>query len=268
MTFTLTRRARGLLLFLSAASYTAWFSGLGDRTDAAGFDAGYPASLSTPHFDTAPPVAAVIARDPFAGAPSHDGGSKPAGPASTLADDSAVPQRIAGSAPSVVVPNIGDIANASVPLPLVVRATIVGSNPVAYVENGTAMDIVRVGDTLGELRVVKIDLSGLTFADGSRLELPGAAAVSAPPTPQPVSVAERLDQIRVLLTKLDARSERNTAPRATAAPAPSETPGFPSPAPLATVDARGIPVGVNPTSDPSAPTPYPDPYPYAPAVHR
>jgi hypothetical protein len=265
---TLTRRARGWLLFLSAASYTAWFSGLGDRSDAAGFDATYPASVSTPHFDAAPVVAAVIARDPFAGAPSHDAGSKPVDTTASFAQDAGPLQRIAGTAPSVIVPNIGDIANASAPLPLVVRATIVGSNPVAYVENGSAMDIVRVGDTLGEQRVVKIDLNGLTFADGSRLELPGAAGVAPPPAAQPVSVAQRLDQIRVLLTHLDARIMQSPAPPPVSVPLPSSTPGFPSPAPLATVDSRGIPVGVNPTSDPNAPTPYPDPYPYAPAVHR
>ena len=51
---------------------------------------------------------------------------------------------------------------------LAVRATIVGPNPVAYVENGTVMDIVRVGDTLGEQRIVRIDLRGITFGDGSQ----------------------------------------------------------------------------------------------------
>lgn len=269
MKTTLTHRARGWLLFLSAASYTAWFSGLGERTDAADIEAAYPASVSTPHFDAAPPIAAVIARDPFAGAPSHDAGSKPVDVTSSIVADATAPQRIAGSAPSVIVPNIGDVSSANVPLPLVVRATIVGSNPVAYVENGTAMDIVRVGDTLGEQRVVKIDLSGLTFADGSRLELPGVAGVAPAHAPQPASIAQRLDQIRKLLTHLDERITQNAAPALPpAAPAPSSTAGYPSPAPLATVDARGIPVGVNPTSDPNAPTPYPDPYPYAPPAHR
>jgi hypothetical protein len=35
-----------------------------------------------------------------------------------------------------------------------------------------------------------------------------------------------------------------------------------------TVNMQGLPVGVNPTADPNGPTPYPNPYPYAPPVRH
>jgi hypothetical protein len=257
--FALSRRGRGLLLFLSAAGYIAWFSGLGDRIEA------QPANESVPPVfafapATAPPnVAAIIARDPFAGG---------ATPSATVVVRSGQPENtsaraIAGTGGDVV-PNIGEAGLATTPSVLAVRATIVGANAVAYVENGSVMDIVRVGDSLGDERVATIDLRGIAFADGTRLDLPdGYAATPAPAHAAPSAITLRLNDLRKLLAAL--RRAATTAPEAAPSPvAPSAAPSYPTPAPLATVDARGIPVGVNPTSDPNAPTPFPYPYPYAP----
>jgi len=180
----------------------------------------------------------------------------------------------AGSS-DVLVPNIATTSMVSQPpVPLVVRATIVGANPVAYVEQGTAMDIVRVGDVLGNERVETIDLRGLSFASGARLDLP--QGYQAPPRPVrqgAPSFALPFDLLRRLVAP---RSPQSTTasplaqapspfplPR-TAPPFPNSTPGDASPSRLPTVDTRGLTVGTNPTADPNAPTPFPYPYPYAP----
>ena len=260
MTFTLTRRGRTLLLFLSAAGYTAWFSGLGDRTEAQGVAEPNVRAFTLPRAPLSPNVAAAIVRDPFAGAPGQAALSIGA-----AAPNFAIPERAADVPAGVVVPNIGEVADADPPaMQLAVRATIVGPNPVAYVENGTVMDIVRVGDTLGEQRIVRIDLRGITFGDGSRLDLPDAYAA----TPPPARAVESAITLRVAdLRRLLAPRQAPVAPIATpsaAIPTPSPSASYPTPGPLPTVNAQGIPVGVNPTFDPTAPTPYPYPYPYAP----
>ena len=259
MTFTLTRRTRAMLLFLSAAGYTAWFSGLGERTEAQGVAEPNVRAFTLPRTPLWPNVAAAILRDPFAGAPGR------AAPSIGSAPPSAMTQERAGNVPAgVVVPNIGEVADADPPaMQLAVRATIVGPNPVAYVENGTVMDIVRVGDTLGDQRIVRIDLRGITFGDGSQLVLPDAYAATPPPARAVESaITLRLADLRRLLAPRQAQVAAATP----AAPPPTPTPSasYPTPGPLPTVNTQGIPVGVNPTFDPTAPTPYPYPYPYAP----
>ena len=263
MRFTLTHRGRGLLLFLSAAGNIAWFSGLGDRIEAQTANEAVPPVFAFAPATAPPNVATIIARDPFAGG---------ATPSATLPETVVVqsvppaepPPRPIADTGGDVVPNIGEAGTATSPSVLAVRATIVGANAVAYVENGSVMDIVRVGDSLGDERVAKIDLRGIAFADGTRLDLPdGYADTPAPSRPTPSAITLRLRDLRRLLSAL--RPAATTAPEAPPSPvAPSAAPSYPTPAPLATVNAHGIPVGVNPTSDPNAPTPYPYPYPYAP----
>jgi hypothetical protein len=258
-----------LLLFFSAATYVGWFSGVGEPTEAQGVEAG-SSTLSLPV--VAPPPKAIVLRDPFARAT--------VGHARQVPDAPIAPERFADD----VVPNIGedsDPARAAVGRgdeealagradaeTLALRATIVGPIPVAYVEHGSAMDIVRIGDRLGDHRVAKIDLRGVVFVDGSRLALTdGYSPTPASPSTTSAPVILRLDQLRRLLGAPRAGRTRETrAPAAIGAPATpaASMAAYPTPGPLRTVDARGIPAGVNPTSDPNAPTPYPYPYPYAP----
>lgn len=285
-----THRQRSLALFFSASAYIAWFSGLGERLDARSL--GAPAPMLTLAPRALPPaVGSVILRDPFAAAPSEDRPEPPPAPramnasAAFTSGYTSVPN-LAG-APPVPDPGNGttlvaqqsapnDVRPASSAMTLVVRATIVGSNPVAYVANGSMMDIVRIGDRLGDRRVAKIDLRGLAFADGSRLELVGS--FEAPPAPSRRQVTTggvtiRLDDLRKLLGVAHAQSPPlapstgATVVTPTAAP-PKPAGTFPTPGPLPTVNQRGVPVGTNPTFDPTGPTPYPEPYPYAPPARR
>ena len=267
MKLSLSHRGRSFLLFLSAAAYVAWFSGLGERSDAQGVsNASSDATITLP---TAPPnVAAAVVRDPFAGSPERPG------PATGAGMDSS-PVTGTGSS-DVLVPNIATTSMVSQPpVPLVVRATIVGANPVAYVEQGTAMEIVRVGDVLGNERVETIDLRGLSFASGARLDLP--QGYQAPPRPVrqgAPSFALPFDLLRRLVAPRSAHTAVTASPRVgtaspfpligTAPPSPSSSPGGASPSRLPTADTRGLTVGTNPTADPNAPTPFPYPYPYAP----
>ncbi len=264
MSFALSHRGRSLLLFLSAAAYVAWFSGLGERSEAQGVSSGTAdATITLP--TTPPNVAAAVVRDPFAGSP--DDRSAAAG-----SPDGVPPTAIANAGPSdVVVPNIAATSAAAQPLVrLVVRATIVGGNPVAYVEQGTSMQIVRVGDVLGNERVVTIDLRGVSFASGARLDLP--ETYQAPPRPERQSAprfALPFDLLRRLVAPHPAQAAATASPIIpTAAPSPNSTPGSasasPSPSRLPMADTRGLTVGTNPTADPNAPTPFPYPYPYAP----
>jgi len=265
--FSLSHRGRSLLLFLSAAAYVAWFSGLGERTEAQGVSNG--AADTTITLPTTPPnVAAAIVRDPFAGSPER------VSPASGTGMDSS-PAIDAGSS-DVLVPNITATSIVSQPtVRLVVRATIVGANPVAYVEQGTSMEIVRVGDVLGNERVETIDLRGLSFASGARLDLP--ESYQAPPRSVrqgAPSFALPFDLLRRLVAPRSAQAAVTARPLigkaapfpliGTAPPAPSSSPSSASPSRLPMADSRGLTVGTNPTADPNAPTPFPYPYPYAP----
>ncbi len=281
----LTRRQRSLVLFFSASGYIAWFSGLGERLDAQGI-IGTPVPALTLGPRAMPPrVASVIRRDPFAGAPERPDDQPPARtagpgmPGMPANGPGGVVPNPAGAVPDPGMPAgttiasvASDTRSAGPTLTLVVRATIIGPNPVAYVANGRAMDIVRVGDRLGDRRVAKIDLRGLAFSDGSRLDLPGNFDATPAPRREAGGVTIRLDDLRALLGVARPHgplaSPARASAGATAAPTPAPAGTFPTPGPLPTVNQRGIPVGTNPTFDPTAPTPYPEPYPYAPPVRR
>lgn len=274
MRLSVTRRQRATLLFLSASGFAAWFSGLGEPIGAQDMD-----DASVTAFRALPQarplrVASLIVRDPFAGGPvarePYDGNRKPA-----AREIGAGGAAVHGSSPSLaeesVVPNIdaapGDGSGASART-LVVRATIVGQNAVAYVANGTMMDIVRVGDTLADRRIAKIDLHGLVFSDGTRLDLPDAFRATPPSAPAHRAITLGIDDLRRLLAPRPAstaagRSIDRTAAKPLPTPSTAETP---TPGPLPSIDTNGLPVGVNPTSNPSNPTAYPYPYPYAPAA--
>jgi hypothetical protein len=249
---------------LSASSLVAWFSGIDERLGAQNIEGESPGRLAIA--PTQPPanVLQIIKRDPFAesASPLLAGSSE-----SALDDDLAQDDETPGldstvAADSVVVPNIGapDVAATS----LVVRATITGPNPVAYVENGSEVDIVRVGDTLGDRRVSVIDLRGITFGDGSRLDLPSGYTATPSPIPLARSITLRVDDLRRLLQARPVNAPQPVAPAPSRAPA--SVPDYPTPGPLPTVNPQGLPPGVTPSPDYSAPTGFPYPYPYAPAL--
>jgi len=285
---SLTRSQRAALLFVSASAYLAWYAGFGERLEAQSIAGTPPPSLTIAAHGAPPRLSSVIVRDPFAGAPAaetRDESDRNVAPGAARTTPGANPPGRTTEAPlEATVPNIAgvrdashDIARESGPATtLVVRATIVGRNPVAYVANGTVMDIVRIGDRLGDRRIGAIDLRGIGFTDGSRLDLPGAF-VAAPSVPKAASsVTIKLEDLRRLILAPGAASPplapgagtRPTTPVAATTP-PATPSGFPTPGPLPTVDARGIPVGTNPTPNANGPTPYPNPYPYAPPVpHR
>jgi hypothetical protein len=255
----ITPRQRWALLLLSASSYAYWLSGAGSRLSA---EETTPLSASTSigfRVRTEPYVASIIKRDPFAGAP-------------TIAREPQAP--VASDAVDLKVPDLGDpdavtaaeLARAAPPSAdpggLVLRATMTGAHPLAYVGVGTLMQIVGIGDTIAGRRVAAIELGVIRFADGSRLELPGESGPIRPPAARrPRSITLTLADLQRLLNPPRTRAA-SQPPQATPSPVPTST--YPTPGPLPTVDRRGLPVGVNPTPDPSAPTPFPYPYPYAP----
>ncbi len=280
MSITLTARQHAALLFLSASGYIAWLSGLGGRLEAQDLAPGRPATFTIVEAGPAPRVADVIRRDPFAGKPRTDARQQSAATTdgTTAAVGKAAPDAAtaiaSGGAPGdLAVPNIGDEPGTvaqppTAMLTLALRATIVGPNPVAYVENGTVMDIVRVGDALGDRRIAKIDLRGIAFGDGTRLDLPETQMSPVPltaGTPAPRAATPRTltleDLRRLLATRTKAEAQPSALPASLSSPSAASDP---SPGPLPTIDTRGLPVGVNPTSNPEAPTPFPYPYPYAP----
>jgi hypothetical protein len=258
----LTRGQRAQLLFLSASAFTAWFAGLGAPLHAEGIGNAPVTAFSLGPPPPLPRIGAIVVRDPFAGralrenSPQRDASHGGESLSASAEGDVRVPDIESGEA-------LSEATRA-----LVVRATIVGPNPVAYVSDGNAMDIVRVGDALAERHVAAIDLHGVAFNDGTRLDLPEAY------TPHPRAVQKRtialeMDDLRRMLAPL----AHGIRPAPTPLPSPSSsasapaTDAFPSPGPLPTIDARGLPVGVNPTPDAHDATPFPNPYPYAPASH-
>lgn len=289
---SLSRLQRAALFFVSASAYLAWYSGFGERLEAQDI-VGAPAPSITlaPRFPP-PHLSAVIIRDPFAGAPDtsvrSDTETRIDAPSLAQATFTTHATPGNGMVPNISSSGVGEVSTVSAvpdiatarngspdgaPAVLVVRATIVGRNPVAYVANGTMMDIVRVGDRLGDRRIARIDLRGIAFTDGSRLDLPGAFAAPAPSAPKVANtITLKLDDLRKLVQPARQQSPPlapgagaspgSVTPVAPSAPAPAGT--FPSPGPLPTIDQRGIPVGTNPTPSANGPTPYPNPFPYAP----
>jgi len=201
----------------------------------------------------------AIVRDPFAGAPDGDA---PALPTSPSASD-------AGTV-GVRVPDIDTVAgNAAPATQLVVRAAIVGPNPVAYVDDGSGMQLVRIGDVVGGRNVSAIDLQGVAFADGTRLDLaPAPAHEDAPDLFRARPRARAARMVRAHRTSAAPPGAASTIPASprteTATPSPAPELLYPTPGPLRTADARGLAPGVNPTPDFFDPTPFAYPYPYAP----
>jgi hypothetical protein len=228
---------RGMLFWIALAVMCCSYSklGLDARTVAPGSER---TAAPLPAGDEFPPV--PILRDPFAGA----------------ANEEALPATSAAGAGAPIVPNI-DIANAPLGSSrIVVRATIVGSDPVAYIDDGTGEQLARIGDVVAGRNVAAIDLQGITFDDGTRADLTASAPADLPPSPQPHPAAAGA---------LFEHRARHTTPAQPVAPAtrPASTPN-PTPAPLRTVDPRGLPPGANPTPDALGPTPLPYAFPYAP----
>jgi len=203
----------------------------------------------------------AIVRDPFAGSPERDG---TAGLLTAAAADTV--------SAGVRVPDIDTASANTVPATqLAVRAAIVGSNPVAYVDDGAGMQIVRIGDVVGGRNVSAIDLQGIAFSDGTRLNLPAGPtrenqggsyrAFLRPRAPHaPASTSTLPTSPRVRAASLLPASPLPGL----ASPSPAPELLYSTPAPLRTADARGLAPGVNPTPDLFDPTPFSYPYPYPP----
>jgi hypothetical protein len=192
------------------------------------------------------PLERVIRRDPFAGAPSRPH-AKPS-PDSTFDADGSALDFVAFDAPPDPPPIERD---------LILKATIVGEEPVAYLASGSTMRIVRIGDLVGERKVVAIDARGVRLSDGVRLELESSSAPRISSSPRlRTRAVRRLDATR----KAPAPSSSASLP-----PAAAPTSLIPAtPAPLPTIRFGAYPLGSRPTSDPGAPTAFPYPYPYPP----
>jgi hypothetical protein len=267
VSFAITRRTRAILVFVSAGAYVLSLCDVSERTEAHGFDVPGSATVVV-DVSTPPSIASIVRRDPFAGEPGErtdppSGVSDPGGP------DPVVPDIVPGDAP----PEGADAgAGARQPLALTVRATIVGRQAIAYVAEGGDLQLVRVGDTLASRRVAAIDERGIELSDGTRADLPEsylATPEPARPRRQPLEGAEReIQRLRTLLTNARAAVREPAAThQVPPAPSPLAPPAEVKPGPLPTVDARGLPVGVNPTPDASDPTAFPYPYPYPPWLH-
>ena len=277
MKLSITRTQRSLLLFLSASGFVAWFAGVGAPLDAANITGPRIASITMPPSAPIPRVAEAIVRDPFAGAPVEPAAlERPAPSGDTVPAIPASPSDAAGGTTDSV-PNIGNAMPpaAAAPTPavsLIVRATIVGKTSVAYVANGSEMDIVRVGDSLGDRRVTTIDLEGIAFDDGTRLDLSSTyLATSAPVASTHGDIAIPLEALRKMLQPLRTRPAQTPAttgvPLATARPEQSPAVVAEPPEALPTADQHGLSPGQNPTPDAGGATAFPYPYPYPP-THR
>lgn len=274
---SITSKQRSLVLFLSASSYIAWFSGLDERIDAQSIVESPPPILFITKRNEAPRVDSVIRRDPFASSSFHADSALASSGRVNLAkalDLKRSPTDHDMDVPDIDVDEPDGISDSqettTIPI-LNVKATLTGASPVAYVTNGTNMDIVRIGDLLAGRRIASIDLRGIVFADGTRLDLMPNSETRTTPRTSTSGVIRRLDELRkLLLGRQGHPTELGTAENAEHAIAlkPAHTVTFPSPGPLPTVDQRGFSVGTNPTFDPTAPTPYPEAYPYAPPVRH
>jgi hypothetical protein len=237
------RLERRLFLLLSAVCGAAWLCRADLGLDAATLEPSAPLTDLAPAMRERRFVDAIV-RDPF-DEPANEAVAGDVRPMPLPALD------------GVSVPNIDTTSSDEPRNELVVRAAIVGPAPVAYVEDGSGMQIVRVGDVVGGRNVSAIDLQGIAFTDGTRLDLPGAAR-DASGTPVPARPPARA------LTPPPAPVPSKTIAPKTASPSPAPDVAYPTPGPLPTADRRGLAPGVNPTPDAFGPTPFAYPYPYAP----
>jgi hypothetical protein len=262
----LTRRARALWLFISAISYAATFYGFDDRLDAAEVTAPSVSATDAWPQSIDPPVESIVRRDPFIRAASSGreySGDTPASASHPDRDpdtDVTVPDIMPTYADEIALAETSKAETQTISI----RATITGTRPVAYVEVGGELDIVRVSDMVGGRRVAAIDLRGLAFTDGTRLDL--SDAFSPVPVRRRLHVPNRTDtlmrEFQRLRRLLLSRGTASAAAPAAASQPPSAV--IVTPGPLRTVDPSGLPVGTTPTPDANSPTAYPVPYPYPP----
>jgi hypothetical protein len=158
MGLSLTPLQRGALFTLSGAAY-----GLAFLSQASALRAQpAPSSLRLPA--QVEPQAIIVAnsirRDPFAPTPAPRHFEQRARDEVSSSVDGA---GFAPVPPGLSVPSIDGVAEtvAGPPRTLLLKATIAGTSPVAYVEAANAMTIVRPGDVVSGLRVRLIDLRGV-----------------------------------------------------------------------------------------------------------
>ncbi len=95
----------------------------------------------------------MISRDPFVGKPVVPAAidppltGPPSPPQPAVANDTAVAAAGPGDVPDIASGTANDVASSARP-ELVIKATIAGPHPVAYVASGADMEVVRIGDTL------------------------------------------------------------------------------------------------------------------------
>jgi len=244
VTLALTRVERSALFVVSAAAYIASFSGTQGKLHAQSApDNPIPTTLVV-HRVRSVLVSSAIRRDPFAGDLPLTSGLVH----TERMLDPQVPDIIEEAAPPHRSSDVYRL-----------KATITGRNAIAYVQSGSAIEILRVGDVMGERTVKSIALDGITFSDGSHLglvqhESPVLMATTS------ASFAARIALLRHLLIS-SLRAVR-PASRQSPPPAPilpTALPTYPAPSGLPTIVPYVLPVGVSPTSDANGPTPYPLP---------
>jgi hypothetical protein len=140
----------------------------------------------------------------------------------------------------------------------VLKATILGDSPVAYLANGNAMRLVRVGDVVDGRRVQTIDARGILMNDGRRLDLASSATTRVTPAAQ--------GHLRAASTNVPTHPRLLTPsmPVLLTPPPVSMPSALPTPAPPPTIKPGAYPLGSRPSGDPLAPTAFPYPYPYPP----
>jgi hypothetical protein len=253
-----TPTSRRLWLLVSATSYAATFCGSGDRLGAAEVSIVSMSASVAAYPSTDPPVESIVRRDPFVGSMPH----AHARTADETGADVTVPDIVPRYADEIA---FGQTPTTEAPA-LSARATITGSRPVAYVEVGNTLTIVRIADTVAGKRVAAIDLRGLRFSDGTRLDLTGPSMRE--PTPGPAKESKRPDALAREFRRLRQLVLSRSITSATGIPPPAvsarSSDGVVTPGPLRTVDPRGIAVGATPTPDADGPTAFPIPYPYPP----
>lgn len=99
-------------------------------------------------------------------------------PTFTITRDPFQSDRVTSNAPSpndsigiVLPPNIGAAADDG---GVSVRAIVMGARARALVDFGGKVEVLGVGDALGDLKIAAIDARGVVLSDGSRIALEGA----------------------------------------------------------------------------------------------
>lgn len=192
------------------------------------------------------PLDGVIRRDPFAGAPKAPR-PKPTATEAFQAFD-------LFNGPGDVVASDSRTNPPETTPAFVLKATIVGDIPVAYLSAGKTLRIVRVGDFVGERKVIAIDPRGITLLGGDRLNLESTTTA-----PKARAVAGQRGTAR------PRAKQELTTPSASPTPVMTSAPDAPTtPGPLPTIKSGAYPIGSRPTPDRFAPTAFPYPYPYPP----